>query len=97
MNTDDSQPLLLKIADRKKFEDMITYVYAGGDSGSVHKPISVYTEKNTNGCLVAGRYVGVSETHLKYRPLNEEEQELVLEELGPAKIVRFLSDKASEP
>jgi hypothetical protein len=97
MNADDSQLLLLKIGDRKEFEDMITYLYAGGDAGSVHKPISVFTEKNATGYLVAGRYFGVSETHLKYKPLSEEERKLVLEQLGTGKIVRFLSSEASYP
>ena len=94
MKTDDSQLLMLKIEDKKKFEDAITYVYAGSDAAAVHKPITVYKEKNASAYLVAGRYVGVSETHLKYKQLSEDERRLVVERLGTGKIVRFLSDGA---
>ena len=90
MKDDDSQLLLLKIEDRKKYEEMITYVYAGNDASAVHKPISVYKEKNTNVYLVAGRYVGVSRTDLKYEQLSEEERKLVLEKLGTGTSVKFL-------
>ena len=40
--------------------------------------------------MVAGRYAGVTDTHLKYKPLNAEEQRIVTERLGTGKIVRFL-------
>jgi hypothetical protein len=93
MKHDDSQLLLLRIEDKKKYEDMLTYIYAGTDPAAVHKPITVYKEKNASAYLVAGRYVGVSETHLKYKPLNEEERRLVTEKLGSNKIVRFLSNE----
>ena len=91
MKLDDSQLLLLKIEDKKKYEDSVTYIYAGTDPSAVHKPITVYKERNASAYLVAGRYVGVSETHLKYKPLSEEERRLVVEKLGTGKIVRFLS------
>jgi len=93
MKPDDSQLLLLKIEDKKKYEDTITYIYAGSDAAAVHKPITVYKEKNASAYLVAGRYAGVSETHLKYKPLSEEERKLVVEKLGAGKIVRFLSNE----
>lgn len=32
-------------------------------------------------------------THLKYKPLSEEERKLVLEKLGSSKIVKFLSNE----
>ena len=54
MKTDDSQPLLLKIEDKKKYEDSVIYVYAGTDPAAVHKPITVYKEKNASAYLVAG-------------------------------------------
>ena len=92
MKTGDSQLLLLKIEDRKKFEEMITYVYAGSDAAAVHKPISVYKERNANAYLVAGRYVGVSDTDLKYKQLSEEERKLVVEKLGTSTSIKFLSD-----
>ena len=94
MNADDSQPLLLKIEDKKAYEDIVTYIYAGSDAAALHKPITVYKEKNAGAYLVAGRYVGVSETHLKYKPLSEEERGIVIERLGQGKIVRFLSNEA---
>jgi hypothetical protein len=93
MQPDDSTLLLLKIEDKKKFEDIITYIYAGSDASAIHKPITVYKERNASAYLVAGRYVGVSETHLKYKPLSEEECKIVLEKLGANKVVRFLSDE----
>lgn len=93
MQPDDSQLLLLKIEDKKKYEDTVTYIYAGSDAAAVHKPITVYKERNASAYLVAGRYVGVSETHLKYKPLSEEECKIVLEKLGASKIVRFLSNE----
>src|SRR5208283_4723562 len=71
MKVDDSQLVLLKIEDKKKYEDMITYIYAGSDAAAVHKPITVYKEKNASAFVVAGRYVGVSDTHLKHKQLNE--------------------------
>jgi len=86
---------LLSIEDKGKFEDAITYMYAGTDPSAVHKPITIYKEKNANAYLVAGRYAGVTETHLKYKPLNDEEQRIVTEKLGKGKIVRFLSAEAS--
>jgi len=92
MKPDDSSLLLLKIADKSKFEDSITYIYAGNEPGAVYRPITVYKEKNANAYLVAGRYVGVTETDLKYKPLTEEERRLVIEKLGPGKVVRFLSN-----
>lgn len=93
MQPDDSQLLLLKIEDKKKYEDTVTYIYAGSDVAAVHKPITVYKERNASAYLVAGRYVGVSETNLKYKPLSEEECKIVLEKLGASKIVRFLSNE----
>jgi hypothetical protein len=92
MKTDDSQLVLLKIEDKKEFEDSTTYIYAGTDPAAVHKPITVYKEKNASAYVVAGRYVGVTETHLKYKPLNEEERKVVVEKLGTGKIVKFLSN-----
>ena len=93
MKPDESQLVLLKIEDKKRFEDAITYLYAGTDPAAVHKPITIYKEKNANAYLVAGRYVGVTETHLKYKPLNEEDQKIVVEKLGSGKIVKFLTDR----
>ena len=95
MKVDDSQLVLLKIEDKKKYDDMITYIYAGSDAAAVHKPITIYKEKNASAYVVAGRYVGVSKTHLKYKQLNEEECKLVVEKLGTGKIVRFLSNDAA--
>lgn len=85
--------LLLSVEDKQKYEDTVTYIYAGNDPSAVHKPITVYAEKNANAYLVAGRYTGFTGTHLKYKPLSEEEQKLVLEKLGSGKIVRFLSNQ----
>ena len=93
MKPDDTQLVLLKIDDKKNYEDLVTYVYAGTDPSAVHKPITVYKEKNASAYLVAGRYFGVSETHLKYKPLNEEERKLVVEKLGTGKIVKFLTNE----
>jgi hypothetical protein len=87
----DPNVVLLSIEDKAKYEDAITYIYAGTDPAAVHKPITVYKEKGSNAYLVAGRYSGVTETHLKYKPLNAEEQKIVAEKLGGAKIIRFLS------
>ena len=84
--------LLLSIAEKSKYEDAITYIYAGSDQAAVYKPITVYKERNANAYLVAGRYVGFTETHLKYKPLTEDERRIVVEKLGSAKIVRFLSN-----
>jgi len=93
MKTEDSQLVLLKIEDKHKFEDSTMYIYAGTDPAAVHKPITVYKEKNASAYLVAGRYVGVTDTHLKYKPLNEEERKIVVEKLGTGKIVRFLPNE----
>ncbi len=94
MKSDDSPLLLLKVEDKKKFEDNVMYIYVGTDVAAVHKPITVYKERNASAYLVAGRYVGFDETHLKYKSLNEDERRLVVEKLGTGKIVKFLS---SEP
>ena len=91
MKRDDSGILLLSIEEKSKYEDAITYIYAGTDPSAVYKPITVYKERNASSYLVAGRYVGVTETHLKYRPLTEDERKTVVEKLGAGKIVRFLS------
>jgi hypothetical protein len=91
MKFDESQLALLKIADKSKYEDAITYMYAGTDPAAVHKPITIYKEKNSNVYLVAGRYASTTDTHLKYKPLNEEEQRVVVEKLGSGKIIKFLS------
>jgi hypothetical protein len=91
----DPNVALLRIEDKAKYEDAITYIYAGTDPAAVHKPITVYKEKGSNAYLVAGRYSGVTETHLKYKPLNAEEQKIVAEKLGGAKIIRFLSAEST--
>lgn len=93
----DGNVALLNIEDKAKFEDAITYIYAGTDPAAVHKPITVYKEKNSNSYLVAGRYTGVTDTHLKYKPLNVEEQKIVAEKLGAGKIIRFLSAESVTP
>jgi len=93
MKRDDSSVLLLSIEEKSKYEDAITYIYAGADPGAVYKPITVYKERNASSYLVAGRYVGVTDTHLKYRPLTEDERKTVVEKLGPGKIVKFLSSQ----
>jgi len=90
MKAEDSNIVLLKIEDKQKFDDAITYVYAGSDQYAVYKPITVYKEKNANAYLVAGRYAGVTETHLKYKPLSEEERKTVSEKLGSGKLIKFL-------
>jgi hypothetical protein len=90
MKCDDSGVLLLSIEEKSKYEDAITYVYAGADPYAVYKPITVYKERNASSYLVAGRYVGVTDTHLKYRPLTADERKTVIEKLGPGKIVKFL-------
>ncbi len=95
MKPENSQFVLLKIDDKKKYEDATTYVYAGSDPAAVHKPITVYKEKGANAYLVAGRYAGATETDLKYKPLSEEEQKLVVEKLGSGKIIKFLSNEAT--
>jgi len=95
MKPDESQLVLLNIEDKKKYEDAITYIYAGNDAAAVHKPITVYKEKGANAYLVAGRYAGVTETHLRYKPLTEEEQKLVVEKLGSGKIIKFLSNEGA--
>jgi hypothetical protein len=94
MKREDSQFLLLKIEDKKKYEDAITYIYAGSGPAAVHKPITVYKEKDASAYLVAGRYIGVNESHLRYQPLSEEERRLVVEKLGAGKIVKFLSNES---
>lgn len=96
MKVDDSQLLLFNIEDKKKYEDNVTYVYAGTDAAAVHKPITVYKEKNASAFLVAGRYVGFTGTHLKYKPLTDEEQKLVAERLGTGKIIKFLSPEGTK-
>jgi hypothetical protein len=96
MKSDDSNLLLLKVDDKSKYEDSITYIYAGSEPGAIYKPITVYKEKNANAYLVAGRYVGVTDTHLKYKPLTEEERRLVAEKLGSGKVVRFLSSVSAQ-
>jgi hypothetical protein len=93
MKVDDSQLLNLRIEDKKNYEDTVTYIYAGSDPRAIHKPVTVYKEKNAGAYLVAGRYAGVDETHLKYKRLNEEERRLVVEKLGTGKIVKFLSNE----
>ena len=94
MKAEDSQLLLLKIEDKKQYEDTVTYMYAGSDAAALHKPITVYKEKNASAYVVAGRYVGATDTHLKYQPLSEEERRLVVEKLGAGKIVKFLSKES---
>lgn len=91
MKPEDGDVALLSVADKAKYEDAITYIYAGNDPAAAHKPITIYKEKNSNIYLVAGRYTGVTETHLKYKPLNAEEQKTVAEKLGTGKIIRFLT------
>jgi hypothetical protein len=93
MQPDDAQLLFLRIEDKQKYEDLVTYIYAVSDPAAVHRPITVYKEKNASAYLVAGRYAGFTGTHLKYKPLNEEEQKLVVEKLGSGKIVKFLSNE----
>jgi len=91
MKRDDSSALLLRIEEKSKYEDTITYIYAGSDSSAAYKPITVYKERNASAYLAAGRYVGATDTHLKYKPLTEDERKIVVEKLGPGKIVKFLS------
>jgi len=93
--SDDSSVVLFSIEDKKRFEDNVTYIYAGDDPSAVHKPITVYKEKNANAYLVAGRYVGFTETHLKYRILTEHERKLVAEKLGTGKIIRYLGQETN--
>lgn len=90
MKPEDTQLVLLKIEDKQKYEDAITYMYAGNDASAVYKPITIYKEKSANAYVVAGRYAGVTETHLKYKPLNEAERKLVSEKLGSGKVIKFL-------
>jgi hypothetical protein len=98
MKAVDANVALLRIEDKGKYEDAITYIYAGTDPAAVHKPITIYKEKNSNAYLVAGRYTGVTETHLKYKALNAEEQKIVTAKLGAGKIIRFLSaENVSSP
>jgi len=97
MKVDESQLVQLKIDDKKKYEDAITYMYAGTDPAAVHKPITIYKEKNANAYLVAGRYTGATETHLKYKPLNEEDRKVVVEKLGSGKVIKFLSNETTPP
>jgi hypothetical protein len=92
MKRDESPVGLLKISDKQKYEDNVTYIYAGSDPSAVHKPITVYKEKNASAYLVAGRYSGFTETHLKYEQLTDEERRLVVEKLGSGKVVRFLEN-----
>lgn len=93
MKVDESQLVLLKIEDKKKYEDAISYLYAGTDAAAVHKPITIYKEKNANAYVVAGRYAGASETHLKYKPLTEDERKVIVGKLGSGKIIKFLSNE----
>jgi hypothetical protein len=97
MKATDLPTVLLKIDDKQKYEDNVTYIYAGSEPAAVHKPITVYKEKNASAYLVAGRYEGFTDTHLKYKSLTEEERKLVMEKLGSGKIVRFLSDVQTSP
>ena len=97
MKPDETNVVLFKIEDKAKYDDAITYLYAGTDAAAVHKPITIYKEKNASAYLVAGRYAGVTETHLKYKPLNTEEQKIVTEKLGAGKIIRFLSTENAAP
>jgi len=91
MQPNDAKVALLRIEDKAKYEDAITYIYAGTDPAAVHKPITIYKEKGSNSYLVAGRYSGVTGTHLKYKTLDTDEQKIVTEKLGAGKIVRFLT------
>lgn len=91
MKPDDANLVLLNIEDKRKYEDSYLYIYAGSDTSAVYKPITVYKEKNASAYVVAGRYVGVNETCLKYKPLSEEERKIVVEKLGSGKIVKFLT------
>jgi hypothetical protein len=93
MKFGDSKLILLNMEDKEKFEDAITYIYAGNEPSAVYKPITVYKEKNASVYVVAGRYLGVTDTHLKYKPLSESEQKIVLEKLGSNKIVKFLTSE----
>ena len=95
MKVDESQLASLKIEDKSKYEDAITYLYAGTDPAAVHRPITIYKEKNANAYLVAGRYASATDTHLKYKPLNEEEQKIVIGKLGSGKIIKFLSKETT--
>ena len=97
MKPDETNMALFKIEDKAKYDDAITYLYAGTDPAAVHKPITIYKEKNASAYLVAGRYSGVTETHLKYKPLNQEEQRIVTEKLGAGKIIRFLTAEQATP
>jgi len=92
MEHNNSDLLLLSIAEKSKYEDAITYIYAGTDPAAIYKPITVYKERNASAYLVAGRYIGFTENHLKYKPLTEGERKIVVEKLGSGKIVRFLSN-----
>ena len=91
MTSDDV--LFLSIEEKRKYEDAITYIYAGTDPAAAYKPITVYKEKNASSYLVAGRYVGVTDTHLKYRTLTDDERRTVVEKLGAGKVVKFLSSE----
>jgi hypothetical protein len=92
MKPDESTYVLLKIEDKTKFEDAITYIYAGNEPSAAYKPITIYKEKNASAYLVAGRYADVTDTHLKYKPLSDEERKLVIEKLGAGKLIKFLSN-----
>ncbi len=96
MKVDESQLVLLKVEDKAKYEDAISYMYAGTDAAAVHKPITIYKEKNASAYVVAGRYFGASETHLKYKSLTEEERRIVVEKLGSGKIIKFLSNETTQ-
>ncbi len=96
MKVDESQLVLLKVEDKGKYEDAISYMYAGTDAAAVHKPITIFKEKNASAYVVAGRYFGANETHLKYKPLTEEERRIVVEKLGSGKIIKFLSNETPQ-
>lgn len=63
MKSEDSDLLLLKIEDKSKYDDSITYVYAGNDPVAVYKPITVYKEKTqTHTSLLAATWVSMIPT-----------------------------------
>lgn len=97
MKPEDTNVVMFKITDKAKYDDAIQYLYAGTDPAAVHKPITIYKEKGASAYLVAGRYSGVTETHLKYKSLNAEEQKIVTEKLGAGKIIRFLTSELAAP
>ena len=52
---DDPNLILLMIEDKEKFEDAVTYIYAGSDPSAVSKSMTVYKEKDASAYVVAGR------------------------------------------